>query len=263
MAHTNTWDASYEALPTNDNYVYEVDNYIRELILNIRERVAKDHYFDIAGTDADHGEHSKITFQAQSAKPTAVANKGFLYTKDVSAKVELFFEDEDANEIQLTDGGQVHGGIEAGTKMVFYQDTAPTGWTIDNTLDDKLLFVTKGAAAGGETGGGAHSAGTWTQPNHLHTTGDVTLTAAQSGVPAHTHPHAHALTTIASGGGTTGYWVNGYDATNVSSANTGSDATANAAANASQAHNHGNTGNSATANTWRPAAYCVIVCEKD
>lgn len=262
MPYTDTWDASFEALPTDSNYVYEVDNYIRQLKLAVRERMEKDHYFDEAGTDADHGEHSKITFHAQSAKPTAVANKGFLYIKDVSAKVELFWEDEDGNEKQITSGGNIQS-FPAGTKMVFYQNTAPAGWTIDNTLDDKLLFVTKGSVAGGETGGGAHSSGTWTQPNHLHTTGDVTLTAAQSGVPAHTHSHSHSLTILQSGGGVLGYWAMGGDATDLTTANTNADATANAAAGASQAHNHGNTGNSATANTWRPAAYCVIICAKD
>ena len=40
--------------------------------------------------------------------------------------------------------------------VLFYKDTAVTGYTLENTLDDKLVFVSKGSVAGGETGGGAH-----------------------------------------------------------------------------------------------------------
>lgn len=82
---------------------------------------------------------------------------------------------------------KVNNFFVTGRTLLLYENTAPTGWTIQNTLDDKLLFVTKGSVAGGQTGGTVHSSGTWTQPNHTHTTGDVTLTAAQSGLPAHTH----------------------------------------------------------------------------
>ncbi len=49
-----------------------------------------------------------------------------------------------------------------GTDMVFYQDACPAGWAIQNTLNDKLLFVTKGSVAGGLAGGIAHATGSWT-----------------------------------------------------------------------------------------------------
>lgn len=168
----------------------------------------------------------------------------------------------------------ITGGIltgASGTKGIFYQDTAPSGWTIQNTLDDKLLFITKGSAAGGQTGGGAHSGGTWTQPNHnhtgpshTHTTGDVTLSAAQSGLPAHGH-----LLTVNTGAGAAG------DAVEVSyspyTTNSSAFVVSSSGAAAASAHNHGstgssgtgNTGDSATANTWRPAAYCAIICSKN
>lgn len=105
MAYTRTWDAANEAAPGATDLVSGGDDAIRNLKTDIRERMAKDHYMDIAGTDADHGEHSKITFHGPQVKPAAVENKGFLYTKDVGAKVELFWEDEDGNEIQLTSAG--------------------------------------------------------------------------------------------------------------------------------------------------------------
>lgn len=110
MAYSNTWDAAYEAAPTDSDNIIAGDNQIRAVKTNIRERMAKDHYMDLAGTDADHGEHSKVTFQApESADPDPGANKGALYTKDVSSKAELHFQDEDDNVIQLTSGGVFNG----------------------------------------------------------------------------------------------------------------------------------------------------------
>jgi hypothetical protein len=228
MAHTNTWNAAAEAAPAATDPVSEGDDQIRKLRLDVRERIAKDHYMDIAGTDADHGEHQKITFQSQIAKPAAVANKGFLYIKDVSTKAMLFWEDEDGNEVQVTAGGCLNV-FPSGTKMVFYQDTAPVGWTIQNTLDDKLLFITKGSAAGGQTGGGAHSAGTWTQPTH-----------------AHTINHVHTVTLPAN-------YTLAYGPYPVPKAQ---NLTSGNASNT-------NSGAGSTANTWRPAAYCAIIAAKD
>ena len=109
MAHTDTWNAAFEAAPAATDDLGDGDDVIRQLKLAIRERFALDHYMDVAGTDADHGQHSKVTFQAPIAKPTAVANKGFVYGKDVSDKIELFWLDEDDHEVQLTSVGAISG----------------------------------------------------------------------------------------------------------------------------------------------------------
>lgn len=149
-----------------------------------------------------------------------------------------------ANYESIYSGAQVDAGVgygilwntnkmAAATKAIFYQDTAPTTWTIENTLDDKLLFITKGSDAGGETGGGEHSTGTWTQPDH-------TLTIDE--IPEHTHSYTHNNQT---------YWYRqsaGPDMGPQVSATSGS-------AGGGEAHNHGTT--------WRPAAYCAIIATKD
>ena len=160
--------------------------------------------------------------------------------------------------------------IPAGTKMWFYQNTAPTGWVIDSTPADAILAVKGGSAAYNVNGGMA--AGTWTHPTHTHTgplhthtgpshthtgpshahsilththtfsagahthtTGSLTLTAAQSGLPAHTHTMYCAHDT-----GCPEYWT--YVPYTFAKAkgtyNTGS----NVAQDAAQAHNHGATG---------------------
>jgi len=99
----------------------------------------------------------------------------------------------------------------ATTPMAFYLDAAPTLWTINNTLDDKLLFVTKGSVAGGETGGGTHATGTWTiagltkdahthsftQPNNhtaLALSNHTALSLNTESTHTHTGPsHAHTI----------------------------------------------------------------------
>src|SRR5512137_3014232 len=125
MAFGQTWDASFEALPTDANYMYEVDNYIRGLKEAIRERMEIDHIWKIGATD---GMHKRISFN-QVAAPTLAANTMYIYCKDVSAKIELFVMDEDGNEIQMTNAGSLNGAgiIPAATKMLFYANTAPSG----------------------------------------------------------------------------------------------------------------------------------------
>ena len=132
----------------------------------------------------------------------------------------------------LTNGTAIPDYIPSGTKMWFYADTAPVGWTLDATPSDSLLAV-----KGGSTyTTGAAQAGTWTQP-------DATLTAAQ--IPPHTHLTG-ATTSASSGGGATIYC---YATTPTS---TGATATSGGSASS---HNHGST--------YRSQANVGIICSKD
>jgi hypothetical protein len=54
MPFTRTWDASYEALPTDSNYGYEIDNYIRQVILDVRERMSVEHEWKNGQEDGKH-----------------------------------------------------------------------------------------------------------------------------------------------------------------------------------------------------------------
>lgn len=101
MAYTHTWNAAYEAEPAAGDPVSGGDDAMRSIKLDVRERLSKDHYFEVAGTDADHGEHVKVTLRVGSA-PAAVADKGMLYAKDVSSVAQLFYRDENGVEYQLT-----------------------------------------------------------------------------------------------------------------------------------------------------------------
>lgn len=98
------------ATPAGSDDPAEADDRMREIKAAVQERENVDHYWPLTGTevsDADTGEHRKVTLRTGSA-PTAVTDKGFVYVKDVSAKAELFYRDEDGNEIQITSGGALN-----------------------------------------------------------------------------------------------------------------------------------------------------------
>jgi hypothetical protein len=137
----------------------------------------------------------------------------------------------------------IGGPIPQGVKMVFYQDTAPTGWTIVN-LNDKLVFITKGSGAGGETGGGAHSTGGWTITGFDANVGSTTLNATM--IPSHTHTAAYLNLRIGAG---TSYY------TNYSLVTGDTGATGGGGGHVHPMASHGGT--------WRPSAYNCIVCSKD
>jgi|GEM_PF-3190050 len=74
----------------------------------LEEALSRDHNFP--GTySVDAGEHNKITFhQPLTSDPANQTHKGFLYSKLVNNVIELFFEDENGNIIQLTSGGKIN-----------------------------------------------------------------------------------------------------------------------------------------------------------
>ena len=118
----------------------------------------RDHNFPGTPT-ADDGEHFKITLHAPLVVgPTAETDKGFLYLKDVSAKAELFFEDEDGHEIQLTTGGTIN---MAGVAFLAGEQTFTGAKTFGAALTMSGANI---AMAGAETVDGvdvsAHKAGT-------------------------------------------------------------------------------------------------------
>ncbi len=123
MAYTDTWNAAFEASPADGDTVSEGAERIRDTRIGIRERMEKDHYMAVAGTDADHGEHAKVTLRVGSA-PTPEANKGYLYAKDVSSIAELHYINENSVETQLTGLGS--GGWVAVPSASFTSTPAST-----------------------------------------------------------------------------------------------------------------------------------------
>jgi hypothetical protein len=138
----------------------------------------------------------------------------------------------------------IGGPMLSGVVMVFYQDTAPAGWTISN-VDDKLAFITKGSAAGGEVGGGVHSTGSWTISGFDSNVGSHTLNSTE--MPSHSHGYPYIDTRIYFGSSTATYAGNG--------ATTDTGNTGGGAGHVHPMATHGGT--------WRPSAYNCIQCTKD
>jgi hypothetical protein len=71
------------------------------------------------------------------------------------------------------------GGLPSGTKLVFYQASAPTDWTKDTSQNNKGLRVVSG------TGGGTGGTADWTSPAHSLSAGAHTTSIAE--MPSHNH----------------------------------------------------------------------------
>lgn len=73
--------------------------------------------------------------------------------------------------------------IPAGTVMLFFQASAPTGWTQVTTQNNKALRIVSGT--GGGTGGSVAFTTAFASQSVVGTVGSTTLTTAQ--MPSHTH----------------------------------------------------------------------------
>jgi hypothetical protein len=169
------------------------------------------------------------------------------------------------------------GAFAAGTVLLFYQAAAPTGWTQVTTQNDKALRVVSGT--GGGTGGTTAFTSVFTSRTPAGTVsgtvGGTTLTAAQSGVPAHTHAvtdptHSHTFAlrttdvtstpTVADGTGNAG--TAGTQTT--AAASTGISIQNSVAAGASASHNHTFTGSfTGTAMDFAVQYIDLIICVKN
>lgn len=106
MAHSRTWNVAYEAVPSDGSDAKEGALRIRNLKSDISERMMLDHKWDPAASDDDNdGFHNKVTLLVQGSTPAAKLSASQIYSKDVSSKSEVHIQDEDANELVLTDAG--------------------------------------------------------------------------------------------------------------------------------------------------------------
>lgn len=83
--------------------------------------------------------------------------------------------------------------LVSGTRLLFQQTAAPTGWTKDTTHNDKALRVVNGAVA---TGGSVAFSTAFISQDVIGSVGSTTLTESQ--IPSHTHLAGTALQNIGS-----------------------------------------------------------------
>lgn len=224
-----------------------------------------------------------------STAPTLAAGAALYADSDK----KLYHKTSAGTAIQITDGSNVVP-FPSGTRMVFAQSAAPTGWTQDTTTNDRVLRTV--STTGDGTGGswtisgvtvGAHALTTAELPSHTHsvsgTTGNQSAshTHTFSGTTGNDSPdHTHNYNELAAG---SSFFTGG------GSSAIGSTASTTGGANSRHTHtfsgttggisdNHthtfsatsGSAGSGSTHThtfsadgTWRPSYHDVIVCEKD
>lgn len=104
MVYTYDWD---ETKPAGTRALNLGDDDIREFKSAIRERLQGGGMYFPSTDDDDAGLFNYVKFKEQSGNPSAEANRGFLFTKDVSGVTELYWMDSAGNVNALTSGGKL------------------------------------------------------------------------------------------------------------------------------------------------------------
>jgi len=135
------------------------------------------------------GTASNAQIVANAVGTTEIANSAV-----TDAKIAGMSSSKLSGALPAIDGSALTGvqPFPSGTKMVFAQASAPTGWTQDTANNDKALRVVSGS--GGGTGG-THGLSSPPSTSHTHTGPSHTHST-----PSHSHSHtlsagAHTLST--------------------------------------------------------------------
>ena len=115
-AYTRTWDNT-DPIDHTLNSLWPAE--IREVMTDISERL--DDIMNGFTSGDTVTDFNVVPLNNRAADPTAVADTLNLYSKDVSAKAELFAQDEDSNEIQVTTAGKINSAVLSGTGL-------PSAW---------------------------------------------------------------------------------------------------------------------------------------
>jgi hypothetical protein len=142
--------------------------------------------------------------------------------------------------------------------ILFESDVTVLGYELQDDVDDELIYITKGSAAGGETGGTQKSGSAWGHTHtvsvsvasggahshtilahshgvaHIHATRGHVLTLSE--IPSHTHSVVDQTYTSSSGPAGTPTW-------------SGRQSVPSGAAGGGSSHNHGDTYDSSISNT--------------
>ena len=128
-----------ESSPDGQDSVTSGDDEIRNLKVEISDRLKNMLYGLIAGenTLAQHFQYLQLYEQASVAQPSA--GFGRLYCKAVGDKAELFWHDEDGDEIQLTTGGKWNGAVLSALGI-------PAGSYAADSIDEDDIQLANNAA---------------------------------------------------------------------------------------------------------------------
>lgn len=133
-----------------------------------------------------------LTLPEAPSAATDAANKAYVDNAKQAAETYAQAQAQDAKDYAL-------GLIPSGTRMLFQQSTAPSGWTKDTTQNDKALRVVSGSA-----GSGGSKA--FTLAFASRTVSDTALNTDQ--IPKHTHGFSGSASGSTSSAGNHSHGVN-------------------------------------------------------
>ena len=206
MANAYSADAGYAFSPKG---AYQLDQDLRTLIsgvsstasssvstldTNLRALITQE--FTKANTAASNAQTTANTAvaNASTAQTTANAAKTAASTAQSTANAKV----AKVNNVAPDSSGNVTLNIQpfpTGTKMLFNQASAPTGWTKQTSVSDAALRVVSDGTGGG-TGGSLAFSTLFATGKAVSLSGNVgatTLTAAQMPSHRHTFPHTSSL----------------------------------------------------------------------
>jgi len=236
MSYTRAWN---ENIPAGTEDKTLGDDRIREFKADIRERLATEHA-DITGSSGQASlihlaGRCSVAFYGTTAEINSLSSPPqYAIAFDTTLKSWKYY----------TGSAWTRGdAIPSGTKMLFYQASAPAGWTQDTSVNDKVIRVTSGTGAG--TGGSWTITGLNTD-SHAH------------GLNSHTHGPGTLKTETISANDSFAGGSNSFPNLQGRSLSITQGTTAAAS---------GDTALAACSvfsdGTWRPAYVDVIICTKD
>lgn len=127
------WTSGYESIPADTEQESQGASRIRDLKLQLRERLAQDHSW--AG-DGNDGYHNQVTLLTQTANPIPAFDNGktggVLFSELVNSEAELIYADNNGHTTQLTSQGSLTQNIPAGSVFYFAGSTTPSGYLLGN-----------------------------------------------------------------------------------------------------------------------------------
>lgn len=166
-----TWDT---AVPAGSDPISQGDNVIRELKADVQTALRGD---AVDGIEAKFpgADPANPIFRYRGLKGTTGA-------RPAAGQYGLYFDT--TRQVLQRDNGSTWDdiaggiGIVSGTKMLFYQAAAPTGWTAV-AVNDKFLRVVSAGGTGGTTGGSGLAPSSTITLAHTHTVASHTHSVPQ------------------------------------------------------------------------------------
>jgi hypothetical protein len=180
---TEVWNATFEGLPPDTENINLGAGRIRNLKVDIRQRMVIDHQW--AGNAFD-GKHLQVQLPAIATPPALDGGDGCVFASNPAGPTELFYRDSSGNTVQLTSNGSVASpaAFPAGTRLLFENVAPPAGWIQITGVHDytvRIVGDSSGQTSGGTWVIGGLSATTTTSTTTGTTTNTSTTTSTTTG----------------------------------------------------------------------------------